>query len=164
MEHIPGDYLTLWCVLVVYNENPTRALNTTSLKCCLPSSDAIDRWEKIHTCVKVQGHLMQVRFIEIQQVFPKTIRSDTFLTVLVFTYFRCYGFDYLWLVFRICLNSLKACSLFCIVCLGLLRLINLMDVILFCVISITAVQFNLSTFGDIGIFDFKFPKVLIYVF
>jgi hypothetical protein len=31
-----------------YNENPTRALNTTSLKCCLPSTDAIDRQEKIH--------------------------------------------------------------------------------------------------------------------
>ena len=30
-----------------HNENPTRALNTTSLKCCLPSTDAIDRREKI---------------------------------------------------------------------------------------------------------------------
>ena len=29
-----------------YNENSTRALNTTSLKCCLPSTDAIDRREK----------------------------------------------------------------------------------------------------------------------
>ena len=29
-----------------YNENPTRALNTTSLKWCLPSIDAIDRREK----------------------------------------------------------------------------------------------------------------------
>ena len=34
-----------------YNENPTRAVNTTSLKCCLPSTDAIDRQEKIHACV-----------------------------------------------------------------------------------------------------------------
>ena len=34
-----------------YNESPTRALNTTSLKCCLPSTDVIDRQEKIHTCV-----------------------------------------------------------------------------------------------------------------
>ena len=33
-----------------YNENPTKA-NTSSLKCCLPSSDAIDRREKIHACV-----------------------------------------------------------------------------------------------------------------
>ena len=28
------------------NENPTRPLNTTSPKCCLPSTDAIDRREK----------------------------------------------------------------------------------------------------------------------
>ena len=26
-----------------YNENPMRVLNTTSLKCCLPSTDTIDR-------------------------------------------------------------------------------------------------------------------------
>ena len=31
-----------------YNENPTIALNTTSLKCCLPSTDAVDRREKMH--------------------------------------------------------------------------------------------------------------------
>ena len=35
----------------LYNDNLTRAINTTSLKCCLPSTDTIDRWEKIHTCV-----------------------------------------------------------------------------------------------------------------
>ena len=29
-----------------YNENPMRALNTTSLKCCLPSIDSIDRGKK----------------------------------------------------------------------------------------------------------------------
>ena len=34
-----------------YNGNPTRALKTTSLKCWLPSTDAIDRREKIHVCV-----------------------------------------------------------------------------------------------------------------
>ena len=34
-----------------YNENLTRALNTTSLKSCLSSTDAIDRQEKIHACV-----------------------------------------------------------------------------------------------------------------
>ena len=33
---------------VPYNENQTRALNTTLLNCCLPSTDAIDRPEKIH--------------------------------------------------------------------------------------------------------------------
>ena len=31
-----------------YNENPTRALNSTSLKCCLPSTDDNDRREKMH--------------------------------------------------------------------------------------------------------------------
>ena len=55
MEDIPivlfGDCLTLWCILVVYNETPTRALNATSLKCCLPSTDAMYRQEKIHACV-----------------------------------------------------------------------------------------------------------------
>ena len=37
--------------LFSYIENPKRVLNTTSLKCCLPSTDAIDRQEKIHACV-----------------------------------------------------------------------------------------------------------------
>ena len=32
------------------NENLTRALKTTSLKCCLPSTAAINWWEKIHAC------------------------------------------------------------------------------------------------------------------
>ena len=34
-----------------YNENLSRALKTTSLKYCLPSTAAIDRREKIHACV-----------------------------------------------------------------------------------------------------------------
>ena len=34
----------------LYNENPTKPLNTTSVKCCLPSTDVIDRQEKIHAC------------------------------------------------------------------------------------------------------------------
>ena len=34
-----------------YNENPTRALKTTSLIYCLPSTDAIDRQEQINVCV-----------------------------------------------------------------------------------------------------------------
>ena len=34
-----------------YNENPTRALNAISLKCCLPSTDVIESREKIHICV-----------------------------------------------------------------------------------------------------------------
>ena len=61
-----------------YNENPTRALNTASLKCCLPSTDAIDRRERIHAYV---WRFMQVHFIKIRQVFcKKEIMSDTFLT------------------------------------------------------------------------------------
>jgi hypothetical protein len=32
------------------NEKPTRALHTTSLNCCLPATDDIDRREKIHAC------------------------------------------------------------------------------------------------------------------
>ena len=32
--------------LFPYNENPTRALNTNSLKCCLSSTNAIDRRKK----------------------------------------------------------------------------------------------------------------------
>ena len=32
-------------------ENPMRSLNTTSLKCCSPSTDAIDRWENIYKCL-----------------------------------------------------------------------------------------------------------------
>ena len=66
-----------------YNENLMRALNTMSLKCCLPSTDAIDRLEK-NLCMhmKVQSRFMQVYFIEIHQVSAKKInkRSDTFLT------------------------------------------------------------------------------------
>ena len=72
-----GAWLPLWCVLVVYNENPTRALSTTSLKCCLPWTEAIDRREK-NSCM-----LMKVQGIEIHQVSAKRkIRWDTFLTDL----------------------------------------------------------------------------------
>jgi hypothetical protein len=63
-----------------YNENPTRAINTTSLKCCLSSIDAIDRWKKIHTCIwmfKVASckcvSLKSTRFSK------KKERSETFL-------------------------------------------------------------------------------------
>ena len=53
-----------------YNENPMRALNTTSLKCCLPSADAIDRQGKnSHMHMKIQGPLMQARYTDICQVF-----------------------------------------------------------------------------------------------
>ena len=54
-------------VILFKMKNLMRALNTTSLKCCLPSTDAIDRWEKNSRMrMKVQG-----RLIEIHQVFPK---------------------------------------------------------------------------------------------
>ena len=36
--------------IFVYNGN-TRALNTTSLKCCLPSADTINRRVKNQACV-----------------------------------------------------------------------------------------------------------------
>ena len=34
-----------------YNENPTRARNITSLTCCLPSTEAIDRPKMIYACI-----------------------------------------------------------------------------------------------------------------
>ena len=44
----------------------------TWLKCCLPSTDAIDRREKNSRMrMKVQGRLMQGRFIQIHNVFLK---------------------------------------------------------------------------------------------
>ena len=53
-----------------YNENPTRALNTTSLKYCLSSTDAVDRRGKNSRMrMKIQGRLMLTRFIEIHQSF-----------------------------------------------------------------------------------------------
>ena len=55
-----------------YNENPARALNTTSLKFCLRSTAAIDRRKKNSGMrMKIQGRLMQARFIEIHLVFAK---------------------------------------------------------------------------------------------
>ena len=63
-----------------YNENSWRALNTTSLKCCLPSTDVMYRRQKIHVCVwrfKVASYkrasLKSTRFLQ------KQIRSNTFL-------------------------------------------------------------------------------------
>jgi hypothetical protein len=37
--------------IMTSTDNPTRALNSSSLKCFLPSTDAIDRRGKIHACV-----------------------------------------------------------------------------------------------------------------
>ena len=79
-----GNCLTVWCELVGYNKNPTRAPNTTSLKSCLPSTDAIDRRGKNSRMrIKFQSHLMQARFIQIDRVFEKKTISETFLTDLV---------------------------------------------------------------------------------
>ena len=59
----------------LYNENPTRALNTASPKCCLPSTNVIDRREKnSRMYMKVQGQLMKTHLIEIHQVFAEKDR------------------------------------------------------------------------------------------
>ena len=68
---------TLWwlfdpvCVLVVYNDNSTRALSSTSLKCCMPSTEAIDSGKNSRMPMMVQGYFMQARFIEIHQIFTE---------------------------------------------------------------------------------------------
>ena len=61
-----------------YNPEPfifltmTRALNTTSLKCCLPSTDAIDKGKKLHAGVlRVKVALFKRASFEIPQVFAK---------------------------------------------------------------------------------------------
>ena len=79
-----------WFCNFPYNGNPTRELNTTALKYCLPSNDAIDSRENSRMRVWVQGHFMQVSFIEIHQVFAKKKRSDTFLTECVYIYIYIY--------------------------------------------------------------------------
>ena len=71
-----------------YNENLTKALNTISLKCCLPSTDAIDRREKkSRIYMKVQGRVVQARFIEIYQVFAKINKVGYFYNRVVFFYY-----------------------------------------------------------------------------
>ena len=69
-------------------KNPTRALTTTTLKCCLPSTDAIERREKIHTCLwgfKVASYkaasLNSIRFSR------KQMRTDTFFNRIVYFIF-----------------------------------------------------------------------------
>ena len=79
-----GDCLTLCCALVVYNESPTRALNT-SLKCCCPQLTLLTGGKNSRMYMNVQGRLMQARFIQIHQVFAKK-RSDTFLTDLIYCF------------------------------------------------------------------------------
>ena len=68
-----------------YNVNPTNALNTTSLKCCLPSTDAIDRREKnSRMYMNVQGCLMQVHFFEIHHVFAKRNKVGYFSSIVAY--------------------------------------------------------------------------------
>ena len=50
VQHVLGVWVLPGIRNFPYNENPMRALNT-SLKCCLPSTDTIDRREKMHACV-----------------------------------------------------------------------------------------------------------------
>ena len=86
LQHIPLTWFRLlwrktrllWFVRLL-------ALNTTSLKCCLLSTGAIDRREKIHACIwrfKVasckRGSLKSIRFSQ------KKIRLDTLLTDPIF--------------------------------------------------------------------------------
>ena len=64
-----------------YNENPKKALNTTSFKCCLPSTYAIHKLGKNSRMRKVfQGRLIQARFIEIHKVLAKKKSCNIFLT------------------------------------------------------------------------------------
>jgi hypothetical protein len=65
-----------------YNENLMRALNTISLKCCLPSTDTIGRQEKIHICLwKFKVTLCKHASLKSTRFWKKM--SDTFLTDLV---------------------------------------------------------------------------------
>ena len=64
--------------IFAYNENPTKALNTNSLKWYLPSNGATDRREKVHACV---GQFKL--FVEIHQVFAKK-KVGYFFNIAVF--------------------------------------------------------------------------------
>ena len=62
-----------------YHENPTRALNTASLKCCLPSTVAIDRRKKF-TCAYEGSRLPHASALQSTRFLQKQIMLDTFLT------------------------------------------------------------------------------------
>ena len=51
VQHVLGVWVRPGIHDFPYNENPMRALNTTSLKCCLSSTNIIDRWGKIHAFI-----------------------------------------------------------------------------------------------------------------
>ena len=50
-----------------YNENPSRAFKTTTLKCCLSSTNATDRRKNVFMLMEVQCRLMHAHFIGIYQ-------------------------------------------------------------------------------------------------
>ena len=54
-----------------YNENLTRALNTTSLNAACHQLTLLTGGKNSRMRMEVQGRLMQARFIEIHQVFEK---------------------------------------------------------------------------------------------
>ena len=66
-----------------YNENPTRALNSTSLKYCLPSTDAIDMREKFtHAYEGSRSPHASTLYWNPPGFRKRKIRSDNFLTVV----------------------------------------------------------------------------------
>ena len=65
--------------------NPTGALNTTSLKCCVPSTNAVDRRVEKNTNAFEALRSPQANVFHLNSPgFRKNKRSDTFLTDLVF--------------------------------------------------------------------------------
>ena len=64
-----------------YNENPKRALNTISFKCSLPSTDTIDKQEKIHVCIwRFKVASCKHALLESTRFPQKQKKSDTFLS------------------------------------------------------------------------------------
>ena len=68
-----------------YNENLTRAQNTISLKCCLPSNNAIDRRAKIHACLwrfrvasSKHASLQSTRFLQKQKWSDTLLQSGMY--------------------------------------------------------------------------------------
>ena len=66
-----------------YNENLTKTLNAISLKCCFPSTDAIDRQEKMHTCVW-RFKVTSCKCVSLKSTrFSQTKMLDIFVTDLI---------------------------------------------------------------------------------
>ena len=90
--------LQLFCPFP-YNENPTRALNTYITEMLLAITWRYWQMGK-NLCIsmKVQGHLVQVRFIEIHQVCAKK-KSNTFLTDVIGIYIPRFIYIFVFLCF-----------------------------------------------------------------